>query len=612
MCGVAGGFYFGAEHRPVESAVVARLNEWQRRRGPDGEGLWLSADRRIVLGHRRLAIIETGPGGAQPMVDRSGRWTISYNGEIYNYRELRAELEELGSCFLTNSDTEVLIEVIARWGEIGLLKLRGMYAFALWDSLQQELWLVRDPYGIKPLYFAERAGTLWFASQARALANCVPGPFPVEPAALVGFHLWGFVPEPWTWWTGIRPLPAGHVLRIRTGGALHPAESYSSIQLAYINRPMPPLDRRQLRELMLDSVRHHLVSDVPVGLFLSSGVDSTVLASLSTELGLRLRTVTLAFDEYLGTADDEAPLAEEVARALGTEHETVRIGYGKFEELLSEFLDCMDQPTTDGLNTFLVSRAAAGTGLKVALSGLGGDELFGGYPSFRQIPKLQKWLGHAPWPRVLGVGASKIIRGVTAPWLPPKFAGLFRYSRSVAQAYFLRRALYLDDELEALLDRDTLSLGLERLATIAELDKLVAPLVEADAPYYAQVAVLEAGWYMRNQLLRDTDWSSMAHGLEVRVPYVAPALLARLGPAIASAAPPTKRDLAACAEYVPAAVLARAKTGFTTPVNRWIRETTGIPARGLRGWAGYITRRFDADTARPTHAVPTPTLATVN
>jgi asparagine synthase (glutamine-hydrolysing) len=407
-------------------------------------------------------------------------------------------------------------------------------------------------------------------------------------------------------------LPAGHVLRIRTGGALRPAEAFSSIQLAYINRPMPPLERRQLRELMLDSVRHHLVSDVPVGLFLSSGVDSTVLASLSAELGVRLRTVTLAFDEYLGTADDEAPLAEEVARSLGTEHETIRIGYGKFEELLSEFLDSMDQPTTDGLNTFLVSRAAARTGLKVALSGLGGDELFGGYPSFHQIPKLQKWLGHAPWPKVLGVSASKIIRGVTPPWLPPKFAGLFRYSGSVAQAYYLRRALYLDDELEALLDRDTLCLGLERLATIAALDKVVAPLAEADAPHYAQVALLESAWYMRNQLLRDTDWSSMAHSLEVRVPYVDPALLARLGPAIASAAPPTKGDLAACAEHVPAAVLARAKTGFTTPVNRWIRETTGIPARGLRGWAGYVKRQFGAEPARPTQPVSAPALVAVN
>jgi len=592
MCGIAGEFRFAADGAPVDGSIVARLNEHQRRRGPDGDGLWSSRDRSVVLGHRRLAIIDVGPSGAQPMSDATGRWTITFNGEIYNYRELRAELEQVGCRFLTGSDTEVLINLVARWGEAGLLKLRGMYAFALWDAAEQELWLVRDPYGVKPLYLAERNGTLWFASQARALASCVPADFATDPAALVGFYLWGFVPEPFSWWTGIRLLPAGHVLRVRSGRPLPASREFASIEDAYINRPMPALEAPELRTLLRQSVAHHLVADVPVGLFLSAGVDSTVLAGLATELGGRMRTVTLAFDEYAGTPEDEAPMAEETAKLLRTDHVTVRIGRERFEELLSEFLASMDQPSTDGLNTYLVSRAAAGQGLKVALSGLGGDELFGGYPSFHQIPRLLKWMPYLRGLAPVGLPALKLLRTLAPSALPPKAVGFLRYSGDIADAYILRRALHLEEELGELLDAATLRAGIERLATADAVAKAAALLTAAEASDYARVAALESGWYMRNQLLRDVDWASMAHGLEVRVPYVDPRVLDRLGPAIASSAPPSKKDLAGCVEHLPEGLLDRAKTGFTTPVNRWVRETTGIAARGLRGWAAYVEQHF--------------------
>jgi len=606
MCGISGGFRFGAGGGLVDRAVVARLNYWQRKRGPDGDGLWVADDNSVVLGHRRLAIIDTSPAGAQPMADVSGRWTISYNGEIYNYRELRRELEEVGCRFRTNSDTEVLINLVARWGETGLLRLRGMYAFALWDSLKREMWLVRDPYGIKPLYFTERDGVLWFASQARALANCLPIDFPVDPAGIVGFYLWGYVPEPFSWWQDIHLLPAGHVLRVQAGRALRPSSEFCAIQDRYINRPMPVLERPELRELMLDSVRHHLVADVPVGLFLSSGIDSTVLAALAAELGVRMRTVTLAFDEYRGTADDEAPLAEEVARALHAEHRTISIGYDRFEQLLADFIADMDQPTTDGLNTYLISYAAAGAGLKVALSGLGGDELFGGYPSFRQIPQMRKWLRGAPWASRVGSKGTRILRSILPANLPPKLAGILAYGGDIAHTYFLRRALHLEDELEVLLDKDTIREGLGRLATMTAVGQAVERLVEAGATDYVQVAALESGWYMRNQLLRDTDWASMAHSLEVRVPYVDPVVLARVGPAIASSVPPTKKELADCTTHLPAGVIGRAKTGFTTPVNRWVEMKTGISARGLRGWASYVDTQFQAPQggrAKAAHAM---------
>src|SRR5262249_30625806 len=319
MCGIAGAFSFDLNAHAPDATIVSRLNELQRRRGPDGEGLWSSNDGRIAFGHRRLAIIDTGPLGAQPMSDATGRWMVTFNGEIYNYRALRHELEQLCCAFVTNSDTEVLLNAVARWGEAGLRKLRGMYAFALWDGSECELWLARDPYGIKPLYIAQDDGVLWFASQARALAQAAPVDSGREPASLAGFYLWGHVPEPFTWWSGIRAFPPGHLQRVRVGATPGPPRALARVEEAYLASTAQPVGGDELRALLQDSLRDHLVADVPVGVFLSAGVDSNVVAALATEQNSRLRTVTLAFDEYAGTDMDEAPLAEEAARILGSD-----------------------------------------------------------------------------------------------------------------------------------------------------------------------------------------------------------------------------------------------------------------------------------------------------
>ena len=606
MCGIAGVFAFGRPAGPDDAAVVARLNALQHRRGPDGEGMWTGEDGRVVLGHRRLAIVDIGADGAQPMADASGRWLISFNGEIYNYRELRRELEAQGCRFLTQSDTEVLINVVSHWGEAGLQRLRGMFAFALYDRRERELWLARDPYGIKPLYVASQGGVLWFASQARALAEAAPVDTGRSAAGLVGFYLWGHVPEPFGWWRGIRMVPAGHLQRIVIDKPLPASRCYERVEDVVAGAPPAPIGPADLRAALLDSVRHHLIADVPVGIFLSAGIDSNVIAALSAQSGAPPATLTVAFDDYAGTAADEASHAEATAKRLGCPHSTVRIGRERFEAIRDDFLRRMDQPTIDGLNTYFVSHAAAGRGLKVALTGLGGDELFGGYPSFRQLPRLLqfgRWAGRHPrWSAALGQG----LKCLALSGGPPKLAGLVSHSADLGHAYLLRRALYLADELDALLDESWLRAGLEELqsapslaATIGRTGASGAALTE-----HAQIAMLEACWYMRNQLLRDADWAGMAHGVELRLPFVDLPLLRRLAPAIGSHAPPSKADLAACVGGIPDAVIDRAKTGFTTPVRNWIARDTahgavhgavneaGRARRGLRGWAADLHRTF--------------------
>jgi asparagine synthase (glutamine-hydrolysing) len=379
---------------------------------------------------------------------------------------------------------------------------------------------------------------------------------------------------------------------VRPGASPGPTQPFAKVEEAYLASTPQSVGADELRGLLHDSVHHHLVADVPVGVFLSAGIDSNVVAALAAEQSSRLRTVTLAFDEYAGTDMDEAPLAEEAARILGSEHTTVRIGLGEFEALLDDFLATMDQPSIDGLNTYLISHAATSLGLKVVLSGLGGDELFGGYPSFRDVPRLARWGRRLSLMQPLGNVLQRALRTLAGPGIPPKSAGLLSHSSDLAKAYLLRRALYLEDELPSLLDESWVVEGLERLATASALGCTLAPLRAAGATEHAQVAALESCWYMRNQLLRDTDWSSMAHGLEVRVPFVDTTLLERVGPAIASSAPPSKRDLAACAQQLPQRVLRRPKTGFTTPVRAWIGHRMGFSARGLRGWAVNVDRRF--------------------
>src|SRR5437867_1706960 len=430
MCGIASIFSY-RDGPPVEESERLKIRDRMISRGPDGAGIWISEDRRIGLAHRRLAIIDLSPSAAQPMFDSTGLLAIVFNGEIYNYRQLKAQLETSGFQFRSASDTEVLLHLYADRGVRMLDSLRGMYAFALWDGRKTALFVARDPYGIKPVYYANDGHTFRVASQVKALLAGGAVDTTPNPAGHVGFFLWGHVPDPHTMYRGIRAVPAGSYLWIEQGQPMQGARFCSIPEIfakgADDGAAQKGSRRGTLRDALRDTVRHHLIADVPVGVFLSSGLDSTTVTALAAEEGGSLETVTLGFEEYKRTASDETPLAEEVARQYGTKHQTIWVNRNDFESCMDHLLWSMDQPTIDGINSYWVSRVAQQCGLKVALSGLGGDELFGGYPSFGEIPTLVKTL--RPFRSLNGLGRG--LRMVSVPVLKrltsPKYAGLFEF-----------------------------------------------------------------------------------------------------------------------------------------------------------------------------------------
>jgi asparagine synthase (glutamine-hydrolysing) len=599
MCGINGIYAFHAAANLPADVELISTRDHMRARGPDGAGLWWSEDRRCGIAHRRLSIIDLSERANQPMVSADGRFIIVFNGEIYNYPALRKELEAQGAQFRTASDTEALLHLYARCGEAMVHKLRGMYAFAVWDSEKRALFLARDPYGIKPLYTASDGWTFRFASQVKALLAGGQVSRDPEPAGIVGFHLFGHLPEPFTLYREIRTLPAGHSQWVSETGPGEP-RCFANLgaMLAESERRPAALSElsARVREAALDSVRAHLLADVEVGVFLSAGVDSGALLGLMRDAGQeKIRAITLGFEEFAGTTEDEVPLAAEVARHYGAEHIIRRVSENEFQDDLPRILDAMDQPSIDGVNTWFVSKVAKEAGLKVALSGLGGDELLAGYPSFYDIPRWHGYYGLLASAPFLGRAARVLVQALI-PSLArrqPKALGMLEYAGSWAGAYLLRRGLFLPHELPALLGEDMAREGLRRLKPLSTISAQWSPGLKSGT---GRVCLLESSNYMRNQLLRDADWAGMAHSLEIRVPLVDWNLAKALAPSLPTLVPGAGKKALAFAPVVPLpeSVCGRSKTGFGVPTGTWMAHKMG-PAlqqfskgRVSRDWAKLV------------------------
>lgn len=600
MCGINGIVaYHSASSAPEEAELLA-TRDAMRARGPDGSGAWWSLDRRCGLGHRRLSIIDLSDRASQPMTSEDGRFVVVFNGEIYNHPQLRAELETDGVRFRTISDTETLLYLYARHGAEMVHRLRGMFAFAIWDEARRGLFLARDPYGIKPLYTANDGWTFRFASQVKALMAGEKVSRDPEPAGIVGFHLFGSVPEPFTLYREVRALPAGHTQWVDSAGPREP-KPFSNLAEVLSKGSATSISRGELgqrvRHGVFDSVRAHLLADVEVGVFLSAGVDSGSLLGCMRDAGQReIRAITLACDEFRGTAEDEAPLAARACGQYGAQHVVRRLSQEEFLHDLPAILEAMDQPSIDGVNTWFVSKAAKEAGLKVALSGLGGDELLGGYPSFTDVPRWRRRFGMLA--RLPGAGsvARRLIR-MLIPDLGrtrPKSLGILEYSGTWAGAYLLRRGLFLPNELPDVMDPEIAREGMRRLNPI---DRLGASLKPDPGSDIGRLCVLESAHYMRNQLLRDADWAGMAHGLEIRVPLVDIVLLRELAPVVPSIMPGEGKVALAAAPTapLPQEIVTRAKSGFGVPTGAWINsvsdDASGRSERQLQP-KGVVSRRW--------------------
>ena len=596
MCGIVliarGTGTVGPGDQEAGRRMLARL----ARRGPDGSGEWVDPASRVYLGHRRLAVIDPGPEASQPFHWPEAGLSVVFNGEIYNWKDLRRELEGVGHRFMTRSDTEVLIHAYGQWGVEVVHHLRGMYAFAIWDGRNQEVFLARDPYGIKPLYYCFDGEVLQVASQVKALlAGGVVSREP-DPAGWVGFLLWGSVPEPYTVYRQIRSLPAGSTLVWNMHGLEAPVTRFDFGEILAEGEeiPDPPDFESEIRIALRDSVQAHLVADVPVGAFLSAGVDSGSLVGLMRDAGYPdIRTVTLGFEEFQRRIEDEVPLAEKTARHHGTRHMTRIVGKREFQDDWPRILEAMDQPSVDGANTWFVSKATREVGLKVALSGVGGDELFGGYPSFHEIPvwvRRMRRLSAIPLARPCGYLLART--GVSLlPALPPKLPALFRYGQAWEGAYFARRGLFMPWELSRLLDHDFAETGL------GQLDPLPWQTGAGSGPVLTdlgRVMLLESTWYLRNQLLRDADWASMDHSVELRTPLVDWRLFMTIAPGLAARTVPGKDALIRAPGFpLPASQTGREKTGFGMPLGSWLFEENKGSKDRVRS-PGEASRRLAA------------------
>ncbi|MGE3776050.1 MAG: asparagine synthase (glutamine-hydrolyzing) [Pirellulaceae bacterium] len=563
MCGIGGILNVSAlaSDRIGPGTLVRQLKTTLGHRGPDDSGHWTDPISHTTLVHTRLAIIDLTSAGHQPMVSEDGRYVIVFNGEIYNYRELRQALAADAVPFRTQSDTEVILRLFERYGADCLAMLRGMFAFCIWDSHERSALLARDRFGIKPLYYFHYGESLLFASEVRSLLATGLVPLVLHGPGLARYFRCGSIGEPDTLLEGVRSLEAGCYLRWHNGKeAIHSFVSAPTPQYSLAGREAVS----EVRHALEDSVACHFVSDVPVGIFLSGGIDSTGILALAKHIfpHTELRTFSISVDaEQL----DEGAVACRTAKTFHTQHTTLRMDATKIRSVFPQFLDALDLPSIDGLNTWLVSSMARQAGMKVVLSGLGGDELFGGYPSFSKVPRMRSALAPLCHSSILSRSISRMLKDASSSRLR-RLGSFLSGPPTLERAYAAWRGVFAAHDAAELASHFTGRRTDETPNTLA----LPANAQEA-------ISALELSQYMRTQLLRDSDVMSMSHGLELRVPFVDHQLLdvlSRVAPKQRFAA--NKELLVAAIPELPAEVARAPKRGFSLPYRAWLASTDDL------------------------------------
>src|SRR5216683_282033 len=591
MCGICG--VIGIQRSELAEDITRRMMGALTHRGPDEDGLLIAPS--AALGMRRLSIIDL-PGGHQPVFNETGNVAVVFNGEIYNFPQLRKTLKGRGHSFRTHSDTEVVVHAYEEWGEQCLREFRGMFAIAVWDARSSgtsgeaarraHIFLARDRLGIKPLYYAVADGALLFSSEVRSLLASGRLQPRVSPDSLEAYLTFGSVAEPSTLVEGIFSVPPGHCLAFSadapsTRPSPKPYWVYSDAVLQH-EGPKPKNFQeaaKQLRPLLEETVRDHLIADVPLGVFLSGGLDSTSLVALGSRFQSDLHTFTVVFPEQRFS---EAKISRETAKRFKTRHQEILLAPDALVDQLEDAVKSLDQPTMDGLNTYFVSRAARQAGLKVALSGLGSDEIFGGYSTFVSTPRAAFVAGLGRWiPRPFRRLTASIAVRIAAGDGVRKAAAAWRSPKDFPHAYYFTRLLFTPSRIRRLLAPYFESNEYSKDREFPWRSRMRETTRQAGLlDSFTSVSCLELQSYMVNTLLRDTDSASMANSLEVRVPFLDHRLVEFVGrlPKNTKYTPNVPKSLLveALSDLLPDEVVGQSKRTFTLPWDTWLRGPLGV------------------------------------
>jgi asparagine synthase (glutamine-hydrolysing) len=571
VCGING--ILGLTETADAKRKVIAMNSAMQHRGPDDEGVF--ADNKIALGHRRLSIIDLSNAGHQPMQSHDGRYQIVYNGEIYNYRELKFELQRVISgsnqgayLFQTNTDTEVIIAAYARWGSECVKRFNGMFAFAIWDNQTKELFIARDRLGIKPLYYCFTNGIFVFSSEIRSLLASELIPKKLDESSLVDYLRYQTVHAPNTIVKGVKMLmPGNYIKAVNDKITTHTYWSLTNNISKESEGKNYAEVCKDVNQLLTKAVERRLIADVPFGAFLSGGIDSSAIVGLMTKVSTeKVKTFSVTFDE---SEFSEAKYAQLVAKKFNTDHHEIKLNPSDFLKELPNALNAMDHPSGDGPNTYVVSKATKVAGITMALSGLGGDELFAGYDVFKRSLELQnkQWL--SIFPKSLRGAGGNVLSFIKPGVASEKIAELLKQNAINFKTFYpLSRQVLMDKQILSIVN-------VQQLPPNQVNDIIGLPQILNLKSNISQVSIAEMSTYMQNVLLGDADQMSMAHALEVRVPFIDYTLVEYvLGVSDKYKNPTTPKKLLvdALGDLLPNEIVSRPKMGFTFPWKEWMKK----------------------------------------
>tara|TARA_B100002019_G_scaffold39811_1_gene33355 strand:+ start:8342 stop:10138 length:1797 start_codon:yes stop_codon:yes gene_type:complete len=594
MCGISGIFNFKKKFIN-QQLIVQKIVKFQNRRGPDKSGIWESQCEKVIFGHNRLSIIELSNKGDQPFISLDQNLVITYNGEIYNFKDLKKELIENKVKFKSNSDTEVIIEGYKFWGLDFLQKLRGMFAFAIWDKKNQKLILARDPFGIKPLYYINYNNVFYFASQIKSLLLINDIKFNISNAGLLSYYSWGNLQEPLTLYKEIKSLEKG------TCYVIDNTLNIKKINYANLKQEILSTDSMNfknekdkflyLKDAIKETVNLHNISDVPRAVLLSSGIDSNVILNAMSDKD-KLNCSALTLDFKYTKQFNETELAKENSKINNINHLINNINPKEFSKLIEHFYEDMDSPTNDGFNTYLISYLSKKYNFKVILSGIGGDELFFSYPSFKVIPRLNKLMQFIPKISVIDYFMKRNLYSfLKKNKFKTKLAGIYDYGRDLNSSFMLLRSLFLPYEIREFLNETELNEANEEINHM----KISMNEISDFKDDRISIMYLEMKYYLCSKLLRDADWTSMSHSVELRTPFVDWHFFKKVLPFLKSREEFSKSILLdSFPNSITKKLKKRKKTGFMIPYQSYLDKLNVKKkySNPIRDWSLYSLKKY--------------------